>query len=107
MYTHTRVCTKRQIPVLPCSLRHTLHENHARTLKDAALAETRVGPTCGRAPCWPRSGTLISFTAQSGQGALIPSTPLPCCIVQAPNQAPGSDSPPVTEDQKDRATVDP
>lgn len=93
MYTHTRVCTKRQIPVLPCSLRHTLQENHARTLKDAVLAETPAGPThAAEPPAGPGLAHLSPSQPRLGREPSFPPLPLPRGIVQAPNQGPGSDS---------------
>lgn len=92
-HTRTRVCTQRQVPVLKCFLIHTLQEKHAYTPKSVHFCQRcKAGPVCSRAPCWPRSGTLIFLTAQSGQGALIPSTPpLPTAFLSpsAQKQVPG------------------
>lgn len=65
----------------------------------------RQVPHAAEPPAGPGLAHLSPFTAQSGQGAL---TPLAGCIVQAPNQAPGSDSPGSdreAEGQRDRGLL--
>lgn len=115
-HTHTHTphgCARRGKFLL--SHAHTLRNTCLHT-EDAVLSETQAGPMCSRAPCWPRSDTLIAFTAQSGQAVLIPST-LPA---SPPLYSPGPSAPATLQDhpsstcteeqnplQKDRATVGP
>ena len=94
-YTHKGVHAEAS----PCS--QTLSQAHTprktclhlggRTFWRAMLA----GPLCSRAPCWPTSGTLLFLTAQSGQGALIPSTPfLPTAFSRPRSPQPSPIKPP-------------